>query len=113
MHGVYVDDVAAKVPAGELVPFDTRVRQGIVLASPTDAQAWMTEFADQIPKRQHSLRNPANPCGYFMEAAALETRARERAMHRPRPCPRCTQSSTDIQGGLCLLCREVASRGPT
>lgn len=44
MPGVTVDDVVGKVPSGDLVRLDTGARQGTILTSPTDRDAWLSHL---------------------------------------------------------------------
>ncbi len=99
-----VDDIAEQVPAGALVPLDTRTKQGIILVSPADQQLWYTEFADQIPRPRPEL-NPANRCNYQPHLTHEPARLIEPPLHRPRPCPTCGEQSWAIIGQRCLRCR--------
>jgi hypothetical protein len=56
MSGVTVDALVEMVPAGELVRVDTRTRQGTILASPRDEEAWLEEHP---PDDTGGVRVPA------------------------------------------------------
>lgn len=45
IEGLVVDDIAQRVPAGELVPLDTGLKQGVILVTATDRLLWENEFA--------------------------------------------------------------------
>lgn len=62
-HGVVVDDIAALAPAGELVPLDTRTRQGVILVDSADRDRYLSDFAS-ISEAPHRPDSPGGPCNY-------------------------------------------------
>jgi hypothetical protein len=98
IEGLRVDDIAALVPAGDLVRLDTRTKQGVILATGDDADLWHHEFAAQVervPSRRHD--GAARRCAY--DAAGLSLRS--------PTCQACTRPLLLIRPGrtLCERCR--------
>lgn len=108
MHGVIVDHIAARAPAGELVALDTRTRQGVILVSPSDRDAYLANFAPVRTPEQHA-ESSAQPCGYRPSLKQLQI---EPPWHRPRPCPSCGNESRAIVDQRCLRCRLAAGIDP-
>lgn len=72
--GIVVDDIAERVPAGDLVPLDTRTKQGIILVTATDRDRWMNEFAPTYsPPPKTGKTSKARPCGYQVDPDMLLT----------------------------------------
>lgn len=70
--GLTVDDVVEQVPAGALVRLETGTAQGVVLVSPGDRDAWLTEVesgrlkAPRLPE-QRGRQQVSNHANYSAE----------------------------------------------
>lgn len=97
MRGLVVDSIAQQVPAGELIPLDTRLPQGVILTTAACYDLWHNEFADHSQARE-GQRNDAKPCGYVPQLQPPPP---------PVPCSRCGQRLLLIRPGrdLCEKCR--------
>lgn len=72
--GLVADDIAEQVPAGILVPLDTRTKQGIILVSADDRKVWQNEFASAYsPPPKTGKTSKARPCGYQVNPDMLLT----------------------------------------
>lgn len=67
--GLVVDDLAQRVPAGELVPLDTNTKQGVILVPASHQELWVNEFASQVQPAERAP-NRAKRCTYEPVLAA-------------------------------------------
>lgn len=97
MRRLVVDSIAQQVPAGELIPLDTRMPQGVILTTAACYDLWHNEFADHSQARERQ-RNDVKPCGYVPQLQALPP---------PALCSRCGQHLLLVRPGrdLCEKCR--------
>ena len=105
--GLRVDDIAARVPAGELIPLDTHTKQGVILTTRADRAMWAADFAEQVAARiADDSKSASSPCGYTVQSEYLTpAHLIEPPLHRPRPCPACGLNSRAIVKGQCFACR--------
>ena len=105
--GLRVDDIAQRIPAGELVPLATGTKQGTILTLPGDHALWAAEFAMQVAwRRDNDGESASHLCDYQVrEAHLLPVQRVESPLHRPRPCPTCGLTSRAIVDQRCLSCR--------
>lgn len=118
MPGITVDHIVEMVPGGGLVRLDTGTKQGTVLTTPANRDAWLDEHPPEpgqivIPnQRVHDgiTHNPYSAKSLRSriereQAALLASSTVEPPLHRPRPCPSCGRESRAIVDGRCLACR--------
>ena len=62
--GLVVDDLAKRVPSGELVRLDTHTKQGVILVSASNYELWQNDFASQVGLDRNHVHNIAKRCTY-------------------------------------------------
>lgn len=98
--GLVVDDIAQQVPSGELVPLNTRTKQGVILVSAAHYDLWQHEFATQVEADLNRIRNNARRCNY-------RPRIESPLADLEQTCTGCGQSLPLRQPGrvVCKRCR--------
>lgn len=79
-HGVVVDDIAELAPAAELVPLDTRTRQGVILVDSANRDRYLSDFAS-VTEAPHRPDSPGDPCSYRPDLRAAPDSVLGRLRH--------------------------------